>query len=855
MKSPKTEPPKIAIWLLKAITNKEDYYYAIGDIEEIYHSMVRQKSAGFAILWLFYELVRSFPGFIKTTIYWNGVMFGNYLKLTLRNIRKHKGFSSGNIIGLAIAMSCCIFIILWAQFELSYDSFHDNADRLCRVVKHDTDRDIYSTYVAWPLASALKKDYPEFSATTATYPFSEFALKAGENCFVCRGIVADTSFFSVFNMPFIAGSNSRALEDARSIVLTRSISKRLFGDKNPLGEMVFMDWWGTWIDLHVTAVIEDLPDNSVLAFEFLLPSMFITQYGWNLNQWSDNSYGAYTLLEKGVDFDQLNEKISGVLKRYVSDVKTRTIQLQPLKMAHLHHPAGGGDIYKLYIAFAIGLLILFVACINFVNLSMVHWLERSRELSIRKAIGASNLNLAFLCFSQSLVISLIASILALGITQILLPYVKQMLGIELGSIQSLGVFAFLSIISLVVGFAAGIYPDLAMSKVTSSGKPVRKNWMKRAKPRRILVVLQYAVSATIMICAFIAYDQFKYISTVDLGFETDNLIRFKLRGSFLERRHAIKNKLLENPDIKSMTIANGSFTVPHNSTNVSNWEGCQNCDPVNIDIHCADFDYLNTFGVEMIQGNFFSEEKRAEAEQGIILNQAACKAMGISDPVGTTLDCSVAGETRRLSILGVVKDFNIRSLKNEIGPMGIIYSDSWIQYAYVKVTPSKTPQVLDFLRQSLSELAPDFPFDYYILDSEIDELYRGEKRGGLLLVLALFVAIAISSLGLFSLVSYAARLRTKEVAIRKVLGASASRIVALLSREYFLLTGIGYALAVPVAYYAMELWLQDFAYRVDIGLEIFLLTGLATMFIVLVTVAARTIITAQSNPVGALKYE
>lgn len=849
------EPPKFALRLLRALARADDYSYAAGDFEQIYRSIAERQSTRSARSWLYLELIRSAPGFLLTTMYWSTVVLANSVKAALRNIVRRKGLSFGNIIGLAVAMSCCLFVILWAQYELSYDGFRSGSDRLYRILKHDTSRDSYTDHVAWPLATALRRDYPEFAAATATYSFKEFALRAENECIVSSGLVVDTSFFKVFDVLFVSGSSDLAFQDAQSIVLTTSTAEKLFSGENPVGKSLHIDWWGSWIPLRVTAVTADTPDNSQLAYAFLMPGRFIMTYGWNLDNWSDNSFQAYALLEPGVNPDQLKDKLSSTLGRYADGAEDQAIQLQLLTQAHLHHPSGGGDIYKIYVAVAVGLLVLIVACINSVNLATVQWLERTHELNVRKTIGASLPNLIGLCLVQSLITSLAAAVLAFVATGLLVPPIQHSLGIGFVPLQSLEVFVCLAALALVTGIVAGIYPVLTISNVLSSARQAPSIRLKGVSPRRVLVALQYAVSAAIIISALIMYDQFRHISAFDLGYEPENVIRFKLRGSFAENYQAVRLRLLDHPDVCGMTVANGSFTAAHNSTDVSNWDGCHSCDPVGIDLHCADYDYLGTFGIKLSQGEFFSREKAAEASRGIILNESACRAMGLDEPVGVTLDCMVTGERRRLTVRGVTEDFNVRSLHQEIAPLGIIYSESWVQYAYVKAAAGRLTEVLGFIRHSLSELAPDYPFDYHVLDNEVMQLYQSEDRSRFLLLSALVITLAIASWGLFSLVSYSLRLRAQEVAVRKVLGASTAQIARLLSKEYFALTVVGYVLAAPVAYFVMERWLQGFAYRVHTGPENFILAAAAIVLMVVITLGVRVLRSARVNPAEGIRHE
>jgi putative ABC transport system permease protein len=778
-------------------------------------------------------------------------MFKNYLKIALRNIRKYKGYSFINITGLAIGMACCILIMLWVQHELSYDRFHTNADLIYRVYQDFHHAGGISQYsnVPQPVGPEIQDTIPEVESVTR-FLDDYFTLKYEDKLFTENNVrFIDPSFFRMFSFPFIQGNANSAFVDPYSIILTENMAEKYFGHENPVGKILTAD---SEYSLKVAGIVKNVPDNSFLQFDFLVPYSYLEAIGYDVSNWDSHNCQVYVMLQKDIPFKQVEEKIYGMCKKHSPGDETY-LRLQPLKRARLYTLGGEmGTIKFVYIFSLIALFILVIACINFMNLATARAAKRAKEVGLRKVVGARRAQITRQFFGESVVITLIGFSIALLIVELLLPVFNNLSGKNLGLNLPGNSVIYLSLIgiALFTGLLSGSYPALFLSSFLP-GKVLKSTY--RSSPsgailRKVLVVFQFSLSITLIISTAIIYSQLKYIQTKDLGFNKDNLVYISMNDRIKENFDAIKNTILQNPHIQNVTR---TFQIPsfNRYSAPVDWEGKTPDQNIVFNISLVDPDYLDTLKLELLQGRNFSYEFSTDTSN-YILNEEAVKEMGLESPLGKWLEFGDKGE-----IIGVVKDYHYMPFTYEIQPLILYYNPDYYRYAMLRISERDIPQTLGYIENTWAKFAPDFPFEYHFLDEDYERIYRTEYRVGMLFRYFTFLAIFISCLGLFGLASFMAEQRTKEIGIRKVVGASVPGIALLLSREYTKWVLLGNIISWPLAYFAMRSWLQGFAYRVSIGLLTFIMAGMLVLFIALMTVSYQAIKAAVTNPVEALRYE
>lgn len=790
-------------------------------------------------------------------------MFRNYLKFAFRNLKRHKIYSFINIFGLAVGMACAILILLWIQDELSYDRFHENADDIYRVVEtwqYSSGEIDYNRVTPGPLAPVLKADYPEIIHSTRFFGgFEKWQLTNDKKSYLSPGGAVDSAFFSIFTFPFVKGNPKTAFSKPHSIVMTEDLAKKIFGDDDPLGETIQLEYR----TFEITGIIENIPRNSHIRFDFLIPCEIFSSLE---EDWTSNNCYTYVLLQKNWSHKELSEKIAGVIKKH-SPTSIETLYLQPLNQIHLFSLEGGGLITYLYIFSAMAFFILLIACINFMNLSTARSAKRFKEVGIKKVVGSSRMQLIKQFLSESILLSFVAFACSVVLVELLLPVINSLLGIQLKMHYSGGLFLSLIGIAIITGIISGSYPAFFLS----SFNPVTvlkghlsltsfKQWRTRKDSggfsrsstlRRILVVTQFSLSIIFIVCAMVVYSQLNFIKKRDLGFNKEQIVHLRMRGEFKQKYEAIKNELLKNSNILSVTATDRTPVMWSNSTDDVNWDGKRADEKIGMGVRMVDYDYIKTFQMEMAQGRFFSKEFLTDATEGFIVNESAVKAMGMKSPIGKRFSLW----NRHGKIIGVIKDFHTESLHQEIEPFVLLIWPDWYGRMSIKLKSDNVSSALGFLENKIKEFVPDYPFEYQFLDEEIDNLYKTEQLTGKIIIYITLLAILISCLGLFGLASFTAEQRTKEIGIRKVLGASVSGIVVLLSREFTKWVAIASIIAWPIAYFVMYKWLQNFVYRASISWWTFLLAGVVALAIALLTVSYQSIKAALANPVDSLRYE
>jgi putative ABC transport system permease protein len=794
-------------------------------------------------------------------------MFKNYLRVAFRNLWRHKGFSFLNIIGLTVGMVAFYLIFLYVSFELSYDSFNKKADRIYRIVcdiKTPTET-IHANVPAWPVPMHMPAEFQEVAAATRITLGDNWLVTRGDQHFEQADVsMADSTFFQIFDLPLLKGNPKTVLKDPSSIVLTETAAKKFFGDADPMGQSLTL----TRDKFHatVTGVMKDIPENSQIKASMIISMSTMTQ---KLNpdldkQWGNYGASGYLLLKPGVNARALEKKFAAFLEKMNGaemhkEQMIPTLFLEPLRDVYLFSTRDGsktGNITNVYIFSIIGIFILVIACINFVNLTTARSADRAKEVGIRKVVGAGKGQLAWQFIGESVILCLIAYLLAVLFSALLLPLFNQLAG----KIISPGVFSqsrdllILLGVAVLIGVAAGTYPAL----VLSSFQPIavlKGRFVTGTKGiflRKTLVVVQFTIATGLIIGTLVVYNQLGYMRSQDLGFSKEQKMILDTRGD--SAKLAFRQVVTTLPGVQS-TAMSGSVPGGNNNSAYSQIENVRGeMQIANLDLYFVDFDYIHQFGMKMIAGRAFSREFGTDTTNAMILNEAAVKMFGYASParaVGKKFD----QWGRKGTIIGVMKDFHFRGLQEVIKPLSMRIEPRACDLLSVKVDGHNLPATISAIERTWKRVLPDKPFSYFFLDEFFDKQYRSEDRFGRLFLYFAVLAIFISCLGLMGLASYSTLQRTKEIGIRKIIGASVSNIVFLLSRDFLALVGLSFLIAAPLSWYFINGWLKGFAYRIDIYWWIFVVAGLTALFIALFTVSFQAIRAALTNPVISLRAE
>jgi len=793
-------------------------------------------------------------------------MLNNYLKITIRNIRKNKGYSFINIFGLAVGMACCILILLWVKDELSFDRFHDNADVIYRVTEHqyNSSGDYFPVAVTpWPLAEALKDDFPEIVDSARLRILSGRLISYKDKKFNERDFVAvDPSFLKMFSFPLVKGDISTALTEPNTILITEETAARYFGDEDPIGKVLA---YNNNIDFKVTGVLKNVHHNSHVQFDFLVPfESTLREFGWT-DSWWTNNYTTYVQLADNTYVQHISDKVYNYMKKIHSENRTRLI-MQPLTDIHLRSDYaidlyGQTENKAIYIyAFSvIAVFVLLIACINFMNLSTARSEKRSKEVGLRKVVGASRHNIITQFYGESLFMTVISFFIALILVYLLLPAFNNVSGklLSLDSMKEpvflLGLFG----IMLITGLVSGSYPALVQSSFqpvdSIKGTGLRLS-SKSGKSlfRSTLVVVQFTLSIILIVGTLIVYKQINYMLNKELGYEKESIVYFTKRGNLRTQYDAFKSELLRDPNIVGVTVSSDIPTYTVHSTTGFSWEGKTPETSFLIHQFSVDHDYVKTFNMNIIAGRNFSREFPVdETTQSFIVNETAVKAMGLKNPVGSKFSLY----RNEGQIIGVVEDFHYKSLQKEIEPLVLRIESQRDNYVFVKFRSEHMQEAIASVRGVYKSFNPDYPLEYTFLDEAVERLYDSEQKTRKVFNYFTLVAILISCLGLYGLAAYMAQQKTKEIGIRKVLGASIMNIVTNLSKEFILLVFMANTIAWPLAYYFMNKWLKNFAYRIDLSVWTFVLSGLAALAIALLTISYQSIKAATADPADSLRYE
>jgi putative ABC transport system permease protein len=802
-------------------------------------------------------------------------MIKNYFKIAWRSLLKQKGFSFINIFGLATGMACSLLIFLFVKDETSYDRFHNDASQIYRVVKdfvNDDGSRLPDATTPPALAPAMQKDIPEVATTTRVFPGwgANFLIKYGDKKINEDKLYrVDSSFFDVFTFPFVHGNAKDAFKEVQSIVLTESSAKRYFGIDNPVGKTLQIDRLG---NLMVTGVIKDVPHASHFHFDFLISTR---KFGGNIDaDWGFYNFYTYAKLKPNSDITAFTEKVQDVYKRNTTD-GTNIFYVQPLTDIHLTSSLKwelepNSDKLYVYVFTIIGIFILLIAGINYVNLATAKASVRAKEIGVRKVTGALRSSLIGQFLVESVITCLLAALLAVIFAQLLLPVVNVLTLKQLTVIGNPGVIGYMLVGVLLLGIIAGFFPAIYLSsfKPIAVLKGLKISEKGTLSLRKTLVVVQFTISTVLIIGVLIISQQMHYLQSAKLGLNKEQVVIVKNAGAMnAADRNAFQNTVLQVQEVKKIATSDG-VVGGQNWTNSMAVKGSQNSQLVNF--LNVSYDFLDVLGIEMKEGRSFSSQFPADTlnngipggplEQtigSIILNETAVKDLRITAPViGKQILWDNDADTMYyVTIVGVAKDFHFTSLRNEIKPFAFVNNSNRADNFTIKLSTDKVQTSLAKIENAWKKFLADRAFEYTFLDDTYTKLYQSEERFQKVFISLVILGIIIACLGLLGLATFAAQQRVKEIGVRKVLGASVSHVVALLSKDFLKLVLIALVLAIPVAWYLMNEWLKDFAYRVDIQWWIFLLAAIIAIIIAFITISTQAIKAAISNPVKSLRTE
>jgi len=848
----KPTPPRLAWWLFRKFIPLDERKYLQEAMLEVFEELFTTKGKRTAWLWFWSQFLRSLPALLSNSLYWSVQMFKNYMRITFRNLKKHKFYSFINITGLAIGIACCLIIFLWVQNELGYDRFHKNAGELYRIFQESPQGEKVFRFTSTPsgLGPLLKEQYPEIVDSVRHTP-TRWDI-GRENIFFRESVaLVDESFLEMFSFTLLEGTPQAALEDPYSIVISEEMREKYFAREDPLGQTLRV---GESLDLNVTGVLQDIPKDSHLRFDCLVPFKLLGEFGYNMEDWGNNNYWTYIQLTENASSQEVEAKISSIIQEHVPR-SSSVLHLQPVVKIHLYTPGGGGLITYIYIFSGMAIFILLIACINYMNLSTARSANRAREVGIRQVVGANRIQLIKQFMGESVFYAFIALIIGLTILHLLLPIFSQLAGKTLSVDYSASMILVLIGLTLFTGILAGVYPAFVLSsfQAISALKGVFKSRGGRALFRRILVVTQFSLSIFLIIGTLFVFRQIDFMMNRELGYNKENILCVPMRGQLARNYQVFKTKLLDNPSIISITRANTTPDIKQSSIADYDitWDGREEGDNFpGINIMGIDADYLKTLQIEMAEGRFFLEQIQTDSTDSWVINEAAAAAMGLESPLGI----GVYWSEHKGKIIGVIKDFHFSSLHEEIEPL-LLRMNWGLDNILVRIRSDNIPATIGFMQKTLKDLLPQYTFEYEFLDTRIENLYRAEQRMEKILIFSTIIAIFISCLGLLGLASFTAEQRTKEIGIRKVLGSTVAGVVFLLSKEFIKWVLLANLIAWPVAYFVVHNWLQNFAFRTNIGWEIFLLSGSMALVISLLTVCYQSIKAALANPVDSLRYE
>lgn len=803
-------------------------------------------------------------------------MFKNYLKIAYRNLVKQKFYSVINIFGLSLGIASCILILSYIGYELSYDGYHTNADNIFRIVSKRTVSGQTSELARSPapVGPTMVEELPEVMNAVRFSPTVKRVFAYQDKTFFEEGVLyADQSMFDVFSFEMIEGDPKTALEVPFTMVFTEKTAEKYFGDESPVGKIIN---WDNKFDYRVTGVVKDPPPNSHFTFSALASFATFIKYDPRIGSWNGGSFQTYLLLQENTSIDKFQQKMKEFHEKYLGPaLEERGIELetylQPLKSIHLHshvqYELGeNGDIRLIYAFWAIAVIVLLIACINFMNLSTARSAGREKEVGMRKVLGAQRTKLIAQFLGESFVYALLSLILGILLARLFLPYFSALAGkdISMNAFKPPYVYAVLAAILLFVGFVAGSYPAFFLSafKPISVLRGYVQKGSRSSRFRSVMVVFQFALSIILMVCTIIVLNQHNYMQNKDVGFNKKNLLAVAIQNDEVRiGLESFKQGLLHISGIESAGLSSmvpGEMYLFYIGTYP---EGYARDQMVRMDNFLVDYGFLDTFEIEVIRGRGFTREITSDYTDAVMINETAARILGWDDPVGKTIELPSDDGLARKTVIGVFNDIHQRSLYSVVSPTVIQYIgtegaiENRARRLTVRLNAGDLEGTLKQIERNWKETFPSHPYYSFFIDEFFDSQHQAEEKLGSIFRTFSLLAIVIGCLGLFGLASFTAEKRTKEIGIRKVLGSSVSSIAVMLCRKFVLLVALANVFAWPVAFFAMKKWLQNFPYPVGIGIGTFALTALLAFVIAIITVGYQSLKAARANPADSLRYE
>lgn len=808
-------------------------------------------------------------------------MFKNYLKIAIRNLKKNPAFMLINILGLSVGMAASILIFLFVQHETSYDKYHENSDRIYRVSRsffnQNGEVNLHLGHLAPPFGPLLKSDFSQELEEVVRVLNTNVILKDDVNIFEERRFYfSDPEVFKVFSWEVVDGNPEEALNFPDGMVISESMAKKYFGDSEAVGKSLEMKIGGASANMQVRAVMKDIPDNSHFKADFLASMELVTEFygGYEamMKNFGSNNFGTYILLKEGVDSENISSQIPSFINRHVnvgddgsSPSNWTHLHLWPITAIHLHSNLDSelepnSSIEYVYIYAAIAIFILLIACVNFMNLATARSSKRAMEVGLRKVMGADRQLLIRQFMSETIIMTFLALVIAGVLARLTLPVFGDFTGKDL-SMNLLEhpeyIFGMLALV-IFVGMLAGSYPSLFLSgfQPVKVLKGTYKIGSIHEKFRSALVIGQFAISIVLIVAVLVVVNQLDYMKNKELGFQKDQVIVLPAYEELVENYETLRDRYLQHPGIEALAL--GSRVPSGRLLDAQGTKAEVNGELTSMDIRLADIhvshSFMETFGIEMAAGRDFNYQLASDSTEAFLLNQSAIRAMGWSseeEAIGKALHYGI----RRGYVVGVVKDFHFESLHQPISPMVFLIPHDRFNEVAIRLDADRFDEAIAYLKEEWTALRPDFPFNYYTVADRFEQQYEAEEKVGTVFGFFAGLAILISVLGLFGLSAYATEQRTKEIGVRKVMGASIGSIVMLLGKDFLKLVLIGFVLAVPIAWYGMSSWLDGFAYSISVSWFVFIMAGVIAAIIAALTVSSQSIRAAMINPVDAFKVE
>ncbi len=800
-------------------------------------------------------------------------MLKNYLKIAWRNLVQNKSHAIINILGLSIGMACCILIALYVNQELSYDRFHENSDRIA-VIGYEQKQSAFpgdnrSLFVQYSLADAASKELSQVEKATRLDNAYKLKLSRKGNEYIttesCK--YADENFFDIFSFQLLKGDVEEALKGPNQVVLTKSLAEKLFADKNPMGQTLHCIKCDGNKLLQVSGIVKNPPANSTIQFDALVSYQTKPAGERAPDNWSSYSHKTYALLQSSDDYQELSARLDSMMIKKHDRASSHDFFAKPLTSMHLSDLTNDqgftGNASYLYMFISVAIFILLLACFNYINLATARASVRAKEVSIRKTVGANRNQLIVQFLSESVLLSFSAFVLGLLMAEIALPYFEQLFNTDLSIYPSIEFIGWLAFGAIIIGLISGLYPSLYLTGFSpvSILKDQLPNSTAGTSLRKGMVIAQFGIALILITGSLAINKQLQYFQNKDLGFDEENLVMVQISGEAWGVRHNLRREISNHNAIKGATIANAAPTeyrvkTGNEAKRFSEEAQVDEESTMVIAPAVVDPNYLQVMGIELLAGNNFSDKNNSGESWAYIINKKAADKLGwtTEEAVGKSFELDNPGK-----VIGVTENFHFTSLKNEIGPVALQLEESWSFKSsgilLARLQQDQVKEGLDYLKEKLSEYGSEESFQYSFLGEKFDKMYRTEQRFGTIINSFTFLAILIACLGLYGLASFATDRRTKEIGIRKVVGAGVGQILWLLNKDFLKLVVVGYVVGIPIAWYVTQQWLQNFAYKVEIGLGIYALAGTITILIAMLTVSWRSIQAALSNPADSIRNE